>query len=403
LNKIAYFDCFSGISGDMVLGALLDLGLEPERLREVLRSLPVSGYRLEIGRERRGAIMGTRCRVALEDAPQEHRRLADINAMIEASSLEPSIKEQSKAIFARLAQAEANVHGICVEQVHFHEVGAVDAIVDVVGSAAALQLLGVSAVHASRLPLGQGMISCRHGSLPLPAPATLRLLQGVPVYDNGVRRELVTPTGAAILTTLAHSYGQVPDMTLLAAGYGVGADPASEPPNLLRVLLGTPTAPLVSSRLLLLETQIDDMNPEFYDYVMERLFAFGVRDVTLIPMQMKKNRPAVLLRVLLEHHLRQSVVECLFAETTTLGVRFQEVERVELRRAIETIATPYGPMRVKWVDLPGGKRQASPEYEDCKAVARRTRVPLRSVYAEVIRLAERCAAGPDHSSGPAMQ
>lgn len=389
----------------MVLGALLDLGLEPERLREALRSLPlpVGGYRLEIGRERRGAIMGTRCRVAVEDTPQEHRHLAHITAMIEASSLEPSIKHQSKAIFARLAQAEAAVHGISAEQVHFHEVGAVDAIVDVVGSVAALHLLGIRAVYASRLPLGQGMISCQHGSLPLPAPATLRLLQGVPVYDNGVRRELVTPTGAAILTTLAQSYGLVPDMNLLAAGYGVGADPASEPPNLLRVLLGTPTAPLMSSRLLLLETQIDDMNPEFYDYVMERLFALGVRDVTLVPMQMKKNRPAVLLRVLLEHHLRQSVLECLFAETTTLGVRFQEVERVELTRVIETIATPYGPMRVKWVDLPGGKRRASPEYEDCKAVAGRTGAPLRTVYAEVARLAAQGSAGPENSSGPVMQ
>jgi pyridinium-3,5-bisthiocarboxylic acid mononucleotide nickel chelatase len=391
LDKIAHFDCFSGISGDMLLGALLDLGLGAELLRDALQQLPLSGYRLEIGKETRGAIAGTRCQVVMQHEPHAHRHLADIRAMITASALDGGVKERSLAIFERLAQAEAGVHGIPVERVHFHEVGAIDAIVDVVGSVVGLQLLGIDAISASRIPLGQGMITCQHGVLPIPAPATVRLLQGVPVYDNGIQRELVTPTGAAILTTLAHSYGRVPDMTLLATGYGVGTHPASDPPNLLRVLVGTPAAALLSSRLLLLETQIDDMNPEFFDYVMERLFALGVRDVALVPMQMKKNRPAVLLRVLLEAHLRQPALACLFTETTTLGVRIQEVERVELPRRISTITTAYGPMRVKWVELPGGGNHGVPEYEDCKAAARRGQVPLRMVYEEVARLAGQSA------------
>ncbi len=372
----------------MLLGALLDAGLASADLHRALEQLEVPGYRLEIGRERRGALVGTRCQVVVDGhEAHDHRHLADIERLLKGSSLDAAVKERSLTVFQRLAEAEAAVHGIAVEQVHFHEVGAVDAIVDVVGTVAGLALLGVDAVYASPLPLGRGMVRCAHGTLPIPAPATVRLLTGVPVYDPGIQRELVTPTGAALLTTLAVGFGHAPAMTLEAIGYGVGAHPSDDPPNLLRVLLGTGTSMVTSERLLLLESNIDDMNPEFYDYLMERLFAIGALDVGLIPMQMKKNRPGVLLRILTEPHCRQTLLECVFAETTTLGVRIQELERVALARESATVATPYGPMRVKRTRLPGGDVRSAPEYEDCKRAAQTHGLPLRTIYEQISRLA----------------
>ena len=372
----------------MLLGALLDAGLGAEDLRRALGTLGVSGYRLEISPERRGALMGTRCQVVVAaDETHGHRHLADIERLLQGSSLDATIKERSLAVFRRLAEAEAAVHGMSVEQVHFHEVGAVDAIVDVVGTVAGLALLGVEAVHGSPLPLGRGMVRCAHGTLPIPAPATMRLLTGVPVYDPGIQRELVTPTGAALLSTLAVGFGPAPAMTLESVGYGVGADAADDPPNLLRVMIGTGTSMVTSERLLLLESNIDDMNPEFYDYVMERLFALGALDVGLIPMQMKKNRPGVLLRVLTEPRNRSVLLASVFAETTTLGVRVQELERVALIRETATVATPYGQMRVKRTRLPGGEVRSTPEYEDCKRAAQTLGLPLRSIYEQVSQLA----------------
>jgi pyridinium-3,5-bisthiocarboxylic acid mononucleotide nickel chelatase len=372
----------------MLLGALLDAGLAAEDLRRVLGALGVSGYRLEIARERRGALLGTRCQVVVAGhEAHDHRHLDDIERLLQASFLDAAIKEQSLAVFRQLAEAEAAVHGIAVDQVHFHEVGAVDAIVDVVGTVAGLALLGVEVIHASPLPLGRGMVRCAHGTIPIPAPATVRLLTGVPVYDPGIQRELVTPTGAALLSTLAVGFGQAPAMTLESVGYGVGADPSDDPPNLLRVMLGTGTSVMTSERLLLLESNIDDMNPEFYDYLMERLFALGALDVGLIPVQMKKNRPGVLLRILTEPQNRPTLLECVFAETTTLGVRVQELERVALVRETATVATPYGPMRVKRARLPGGEVHSTPEYEDCKRAAQTCGLPLRTIYAQVSKLA----------------
>jgi pyridinium-3,5-bisthiocarboxylic acid mononucleotide nickel chelatase len=388
LKKIAYFDCFSGISGDMLLGALLDAGLAAHDLRDTLSRLEISGYELHIGRERRGALAGTRCRVVLQEhGSHVHRHLADIQQLLQRSDLDVTVKEKCLAVFQRLAEAEAAVHDVPLEQIHFHEVGAVDAIIDVVGGVAGLALLGVNAVYASPLPLGGGMVHCAHGSLPVPAPATVRLLAGVPVYDPGIRRELVTPTGAAILTTLATGFGPAPAMTLDTSGYGVGTHPSDDPPNLLRVLLGTSASPALTERLLVVETNIDDMNPEFYDYLMERLFTLGALDVGLIPMQMKKNRPGVLLRVLVDPHQRETVLESVFAETTTLGVRIQEVERVALQRETATVATPYGPIGIKRAYLPGGGTRTLPEYEDCRRAAREHRLPLRQVYEQVTRLA----------------
>lgn len=388
--KIAYFDCFSGISGDMVLGALLDLGAPLERLREELSRLPLKGYTLEVTRERRGSLCGTRVRITCE--PQPPRDYASIRELIGGSALDPWVKETSLAIFQRLAEAEARVHGVPLSHVHFHEVGALDSILDVVGAAAALRLLDVETVAASALPMGRGFVETDHGRLPVPAPATVILLSGVPVYDNGVQRELVTPTGAAILATLARSYGRLPEMTLEAAGYGVGTHAQANPPNVLRVLLGRDTANLRHRSLLLMETNIDDMNPEIYNYLLEKLLAVGALDVNLIPMQMKKGRPAVLLRVLAERALREGLLDVLFSETTTLGVRTLDVERIELPREERQIETPLGFCRVKAVRLPSGRERLIPEYEECRQLALARGLPLLRVYEEVAAAAHSVSA-----------
>ena len=382
--RIAYFDCFSGISGDMILGALIDLGVSPDVVLGQLQKLPLGGYTFETRKESRGAIGGTR--VIMEVEPQPHRTFQDIRRILQSSALDRWVQEKSLEIFERLARAESRVHQVPVSEVHFHEVGALDAILDVVGSVAALHHLKIERLCASKIPLGRGLVKSQHGLLPVPAPATVLLLEGVPVYDNGIERELVTPTGAAILTTLAHSFGPVPDMTLQATGYGVGTHPASDPPNVLRVLYGTRHVALQPKDLLLLETNIDDMNPEFFDYIFERLFSSGALDVSLTATQMKKNRPGTLLRVLVEPAAQAEILEILLSESTTLGVRIHEVKRVELPRRVEEIETQYGSCRVKRIVLPDGKIRTSPEYEDCKRIARRHRIPIGRVYEEVLML-----------------
>lgn len=385
--KIAYFDCFSGISGDMVLGALIDLGFPLEVLVSELGKLAVSGYSLRAERERRGAIAGTRLRIDLEDQPARSYR--DIRRLIEDSALDAPVKDASLAIFEKLAHAEAKVHQVEPHDVHFHEVGALDSILDIVGTAIGLHHLKVDRVCASRIPLGGGFVETHHGLLPIPAPATVLLLEGIPVYDNGIQRELTTPTGAAILATLSESFGPVPDMTLRSTGYGVGTHPSADPPNLLRVLFGESTTALLKRRLLVIETSIDDMNPELYNYVMERLFDLGVLDVNLVPVQMKKNRPAVILRVLLEPGLQSAVTELIFKETTSLGVRVQEVDRIELPREAGEVVTPYGACRVKWISTPWGERRATPEYDDCRRIALEHGIPIRRVYEEAVAAAGR--------------
>ena len=383
--KIAYFDCFSGISGDMVLGALLDLGLPAASLLEELKKLSLEGYEVHVSREMRGAISGTRVKIEVHHQPSRNHE--DIRELILSSSLDAAVKEKSLAIFERLASAESLVHGIPASDVHFHEVGAVDSILDVVGAVAGLRLLGIEKVFASRVPLGHGFVKTHHGVIPIPAPATALLLEGAPVYDGGSERELVTPTGAAILATLAESFGPMPDMVLGATGYGVGSHPASDPPNLLRILCGTSRASLTRTNLLVVETNIDDMNPEFYDYVMRKLFALGVLDVGITPVQMKKNRPGALFRVLLEPALESRVVELLFEETTTLGVRVHEVKRIELQRRVKEIETPYGTCRVKCALMPDGTERVIPEYEECRRLAEERSIPLRRVYEDVVMLA----------------
>ncbi|MEN6486567.1 MAG: nickel pincer cofactor biosynthesis protein LarC [Syntrophobacteraceae bacterium] len=385
--KIAYFDCFSGISGDMILGALLDLGLSEKVLVEALAKIPVKGYGVLVTREKRGSIGGTR--IVFEIGHGHARSYRDIREIVGNCGLEERVRTRSLDVFDRLARAEGRVHQVPPEEVHFHEVGALDSILDIVGAVFAVEHLGIGKIVASPLPTGRGFVKTHHGTMPVPAPATTILLEGVPVYDNGVERELVTPTGAALLATLADSFGPLPDMTLEGTGYGVGSHPASDPPNLLRVMVGTARPPLLRKTLLLLETNIDDMNPEIYNYVLEELFSLGVLDVNFVPVQMKKNRPAVLLRVLLEPGLRAAVTDLLFRETTTLGVRFQEVERVELPREAATLQTPYGPCRVKRVWTPDGEERSVPEFEECRRIARERGVPIRKVYEEILLSARR--------------
>ncbi len=386
MMRIAYFDCFSGISGDMVLGALLDLGVPSEVLFEDLRKIPLTGYAIRAVKEHRGLISGTR--VLIEVNEQPHRSLGDIEDLIQRSNLDEAIQDKIRGVFRKLALAESRVHQVPVSAIHFHEVGAVDSILDIAGAVIGLGYLQVAQIWSSPVPLGRGFVKTHHGVLPLPAPATVHLLEGVPICGSNEARELVTPTGAALLASLVGTYGSIPEMTLQASGYGVGKNPASDPPNLLRILVGDAVSPWRERRLILLETNIDDMNPECYGYVMDRLLALGALDVSMTAIQMKKNRPGTMLQVLLEPALQSQVMALIFAETTTLGLRIQEVSRVELGRKVEVLDTPYGACEVKRVFLPEGGCRMIPEYEACRRLAEKLGRPLREVYEEVLLLAK---------------
>ncbi len=382
--KIAYFDCFSGISGDMILGALIDLGLDPKTLIKHLSKLKLSGYEIEVLKEQRGPITGTRVNIKVDEEEQPPRSSDQIQELIGKSKLPDQVKKKSLAVLKRLATVEGDLHQQPPEHVHFHEVGAVDSIVDMVGACIGLYVLGIDQVVASPLPLGRGFVQCQHGMLPLPAPATLALLEAVPVYDSGQERELVTPTGAAILTTVCSEYGGFPTMSIEKVGYGVGQHPESHPPNLLRLVLGRATMAVIKERLLLFETSIDDMNPELYGHLMERLFDEGALDVNVLPAQMKKNRPGQLLRVLGSEGLRDTVLQILFHETTSLGVRIHEVDRYSLPRRTIRVQTSYGQLPVKVATNPQGDLTVAPEYDGCQRAARRHKVALRLVYEEAM-------------------
>ncbi len=382
--KIAYFDCFSGISGDMILGALVDLGLDPKTLIKHLSKLKLSGYEIEVLKEQRGPITGTRVNIKVDEEEQPPRSSDQIQELIGKSKLPDQVKKKSLAVLKRLATVEGDLHQQPPEHVHFHEVGAVDSIVDMVGACIGLHVLGIDQVVASPLPLGRGFVQCQHGMLPLPAPATLALLEAVPVYDSGQERELVTPTGAAILTTVCSEYGGFPTMSIEKVGYGVGQHPESHPPNLLRLVLGRATMAVIKERLLLFETSIDDMNPELYGHLMERLLDEGALDVNVLPAQMKKNRPGQLLRVLVSEGLRDTVLQILFHETTSLGIRIHEVDRYSLPRRTIRVQTSYGQLPVKVATNPQGDFTVAPEYDGCRRAARRHKVALRLVYEEAM-------------------
>ena len=378
----------------MILGALIDLGLEPKTLIKHLSKLKLTGYEIEVSKEQRGPITGTRVNINVDEEEPPPRSSDQIRELIGKSKLPGQIKKNSLAVLKRLATVEGNLHQQPPEHVHFHEVGAVDSIVDMVGACIGLHVLGIDQVVASPVPLGRGFVQCQHGMLPLPAPATLALLESVPVYDSGQERELVTPTGAAILTTVCSEYGGFPTMSIEKVGYGVGQHPASHPPNLLRLVLGQATMAVIKERLLLFETSIDDMNPELYGHLMERLLDAGALDVNVLSAQMKKNRPGQLLRVLASEGLRDTVLQILFHETTSLGVRIQEVDRYSLPRRTIRVQTSYGQLPVKIATSPQGDFTVAPEYDGCQRAALRHKVPLRLVYEEAMyRARERLQNG----------
>ena len=383
--KIAYFDAFAGISGDMTVGALLHLGVSLEAVRQELESLDLRGYRLRQTVRQLSGIQATKFAVEVQQ-PQGERSFRALADMLQASALRPQVKETALRIFTLLAQAEGRIHGVPPEEVHFHEVGAVDSIVDIVGAAFGLHALGVEQVYVSPLPLGSGLVASRHGILPVPGPATLELLKGFPVGLADGQSELVTPTGAAILSAVAQP-GTIPAVQIEAVGYGAGERTLDDRPNVLRVVLGHSHQPPRTDHLLVLETNIDDLNPEFYEHIMERALAAGARDVFLCPIHMKKNRPGILLWVLCEVADRERLSGLLFAETSTLGIRVYPVERLALRREHRDLETPYGRVGLKLAHRPDGRIHIAPEYEDCKRCAREHDVPLSMVYEAALRLA----------------
>ena len=381
--KILYFDCFSGIAGDMIIGALIDAGLDLDKLRAALATLDVPGYTLTAEKTVRNSITGTKFEVDVSGEDHAHRHLKDIVALIDNSQVSDRVKELSKKTFQHLAAAEAAIHGESVDSVHFHEVGGVDSIVDIVGSFVGLEMLGIEACYASPVHLGTGFVRSAHGKIPVPAPATVALLENVPVYSTGIRAELVTPTGAAVLVTLAREFGPMPHMKVARTGYGAGTREL-EIPNLLRVCIGESAGPATKrEELVLVETNIDDMNPQLFDHVSEKLFETGSLDVYLTPVQMKKGRPATVLSALTRPDNLDAVLGVIFAETTTLGVRVNRLERAYLDREFVKVDTPYGPVTVKVARTAGGVANISPEYEECRAIANEKGLALKDVYDEV--------------------
>lgn len=378
--KVAFFDCFAGISGDMTLGAILDAGADETLFRKELSKLGGIEFDLEIKKVVRRGIQATDVQVKIKHE-HHHRHLSDITRIIEESALAESVKQKATSIFRTLAEAEARVHGTTAESVHFHEVGAVDAIVDIVGACVGLHLLGVERVVVSPLPMGHGWVECQHGRIPLPAPATVEILKGAPVYSANVEGELVTPTGAAIVKTLAHSFGHMPQMRVQNTGYGAG-NTEFPFPNLLRVFVGETDSSVPFHKVSIVETNIDDMNPEFYNSAMEKLFLAGALDVFTTPICMKKNRPGALLTVICPEEKAGAVSEVVLRETTSFGVRVTSGERRCLDRRWVDAETEFGTVKVKVGSLRGEDLTISPEYEDCKKAAEIAGVPVRRVYEE---------------------
>lgn len=396
--KIAYFDCFSGVSGDMTLGALLACGADEAAFRDALAKLGVPGYNLHITRRKVEGLMATDVDVELLETDQGHgRHLSDIEAIYRDSDLSPSVREKALAIFTRLAHAEAKVHGTTPDKIHFHEVGAVDAIVDITGACILLEMLGVEAVYSAPLPLSRGFVDCQHGRMPLPAPATVELLLGLPTYPVTVSGELVTPTGAAIVSTLATParVGDPPAMIPSAVGYGAGKKDFGAPfPNLLRILIAearelqesqaaageTRAEDSPPTRVVVLETNIDDATPEILGQAQARLLERGALDVFFVAAQTKKNRPGTLVTVISAPETADALTETLFTETGTFGVRYALRERECLQRTWETVETPYGAVRVKVGSRQGREMVAAPEFEDCRRAAGLHAVPVRTVY-----------------------
>lgn len=380
--KICYLDAFSGISGDMTVGALVDAGADWRALEDALKSLDLqASFRLE--KTKRRGMAASKFHVDAAD-DKKHRHLPHIEKIIAAGSLSERSRKNALSVFQNLGEAEARSHAVPIEKVHFHEVGAVDSICDIVGACVALDLLGVEEVYCSQINVGSGTVNTQHGVLPVPAPATAELLKGRPVYSAGPEAELTTPTGAALATTLAKEFGPLPAVRLLAQGFGAGDKDFPARANVLRVLIGERTRATETTSVKVLEANIDDSTPQVLGYAMERLLEAGALDVTLAPVSMKKNRPASQISVICAPNLAERLSQILFSETSTLGVRILDAERRVLARNVQEVETPHGRVRIKYTDL----GSFAPEYDDCRRIAEEQHLPLREVIAEATRAFE---------------
>ncbi|MFQ5804894.1 MAG: nickel pincer cofactor biosynthesis protein LarC [Phycisphaerae bacterium] len=387
--RYGHFDCFSGAAGDMILGALIDAGCPLETMQETVTRLSLRGVSLIAEKVQRHGFAATLARVQVKPGSQRaHRHPPEIRRIIDEAKLEPAVSENAKAVFQRLAEAEAHVHGTTVEKVHFHEVGAADAIVDTVCACAGLGGLGVERITCSPIPTGSGTVTCEHGVMPVPAPATAQLLRGYPVASCDEVGELTTPTGAAILTTLAAEFGPLPEMTLVSVGCGAGAREGRTRPNLLRLFVGEAHPPDAAEHdtVTILETQVDDATGQSLGYACERLLEAGALDAYTVPIIMKKGRPGVLLTVLCRPRDAGALEAVVFAETSTFGLRRYEARRTKLARRHVTVETRFGPVRVKTGGRAGKIERAWPEYDDCAAAARKAGVPLQEVQREALRV-----------------
>jgi pyridinium-3,5-bisthiocarboxylic acid mononucleotide nickel chelatase len=429
MSRILYFDCFSGVSGDMLLGALLDAGLPIDELRSALESLTIHGASLAARRVLRGGISATKFSVeeggdahaaegtsgqhghhdhvheheghdrhepghdhgpahpaaAPHGGAHSHRSLEEIGQLIDRSALSAAGKTRARELFRRLGETEAAIHQVPVDRIHLHEVGALDSIVDIVGSVFALEWFGADRIAASPLNVGSGTVRCQHGTFPVPAPATVRLLQGVPMYSSGTIGELVTPTGALLISAYASSYGPVPEMQVDRVGYGAGDRETPDVPNVLRVLVGRTSESGAFERIVVQECEIDDMNPQLFGPVMDQLYQAGAVEVFFTPVQMKKNRPGTLLTVVSRPEHREALSRVLFRETTTIGVRYHEMSRERLDREMVPVATPFGPIRFKVARQGQEILNAAPEFDDCARAAAERGVPLKDVQAAAVK------------------
>jgi pyridinium-3,5-bisthiocarboxylic acid mononucleotide nickel chelatase len=426
VSRVLYLDCFSGISGDMALGALLDAGLPLDELKRALGTLALGDAHVHVDRVLRAGVSATKFSVhehthdhghdhhhdhehqAQHPAPgtphgtgheasgtghhHDHRSLPEIFRLIDGSRLSPSARERAKAMFQRLGEAEAAIHQMPVDEVHLHEVGALDSIIDIAGIAFAMEWVGADRIVCSPLNVGGGMVKSAHGVFPVPAPATLSLLGNAPIYSGAVQKELVTPTGALIATTYAAAFGPLPPMSIESVGYGAGDrdDPAT--PNVLRVLIGREAASPQTERVTVVECEIDDMNPQIFGVAMDRLYAAGALEVFYVAVQMKKNRPGTLLTVIAPPHKRSQIADVIFRETTTIGLRFDEVERECLEREIVSVETPLGAIRFKLARRHGRIVNATPEFDDCAKLAAANNLSVKEVQAMAIQ-----AYGVSHS------
>ncbi|HWW83246.1 MAG TPA: nickel pincer cofactor biosynthesis protein LarC [Vicinamibacterales bacterium] len=403
MSRILYFDCFSGISGDMTLGALIDAGLPLDELQRALGSLAIDGCHVHATKVLRAGVSATKFDVHEHEhghphshphshgggheahgphAP--HRSLGEISAVIDRSALSASGRERAQGLFRRLAEVEASIHQMTVDEVHLHEVGAIDSIVDIVGAVFALEWMGADRIVCSPINVGGGMVNSAHGLFPVPAPATLRLLGDAPIYSGSVQRELVTPTGALIVSSYASSFGPIPPMSVERIGYGAGDFDPPATPNVLRVMVGRATDHEdheIGGRVTVIECEIDDMNPQLFGAAMDRLYATGALEVFYVPVQMKKNRPGTLLTVIAPPERRQPIADVIFSETTTIGLRYSDVDRECLAREIQNVETPLGPVRFKIAWRHGRIINAVPEFEDCARLAQAHHLPVKEVQA----------------------